>query len=165
MIFVAATTLQTFFANSMNVLWLAAIVVFLVVEAATAGLTCIWLAIGSLAALVASMFGAAIWLQVLWFFVVTFIALYLTRPLVKKFINSESHPTNADMVIGMKAAVIEDIDNIAESGAVSVAGKVWTARAVNDEVVHSGSLVLVERIEGVKLMVSPIDEEDEVSEN
>lgn len=155
MLFVTATTLQTFFANSMNILWLIAIVVFLVVEAATAGLTCIWLAIGALAALIASMFGAAIWLQVLWFFVVTFIALYLTRPLVKKFMNSDIHPTNADMVIGMTAAVIEDIDNIAESGAVSVFGKVWTARTVNDEVVHAGSLVLVERIEGVKLMVLP----------
>lgn len=101
-------------------------------------------------------------MQILWFFVVTFIALYFTRPLVNKFVNADRQPTNADMVIGMQAAVIEDIDNLLGKGAVSVSGKVWTARTVNGEQIRAGCLVLIERIEGVKLMVSSLPDDAEV---
>ena len=55
-------------------------------------------------------------------------AFAVTRPLVKKYINSRTQPTNADMLIGQECLVTEDIDNLAGRGAVSVGGKVWTAR-------------------------------------
>lgn len=137
-----------------GVFWLAGIVVLLVLEAATAGLTCIWFALGALAALVSALFGAPIWLQIVWFLVVSAVSLYLTRPLVKKYVNSETQPTNADMVVGMEAKVTEGIDNIAGTGAVSVGGKVWTARSASGDAIGAGELVRVERIEGVKLIVS-----------
>lgn len=137
-----------------GVFWLAGIVVLLVLEAATAGLTCIWFALGALAALVSALFGAPIWLQIVWFLVVSAVSLYLTRPLVKKYVNSETQPTNADMVVGREAKVTEDIDNLAGTGAVSVGGKVWTARSASGDAIGAGELVRVERIEGVKLIVS-----------
>ena len=88
--------------DNMSIVWVVIMVVFLVVEAATAGLTCIWFAIGALAALIAALFGAPIWLQLVWFFVVSVVTLYFTRPLVLKYVNSRSQPTNADMVIGSR---------------------------------------------------------------
>lgn len=150
----------SFIAQNMTVTWVVAIVLFLVVEAATAGLTCIWFALGSLAALIAALFGAAIWLQIVWFFVISIASLYLTRPLVKKYVNAQSQPTNADMAIGMEALVTEDIDNVAGKGAVSVLGKIWTARSENGETAQAGALVRVERIEGVKLIVTPLCAEE-----
>lgn len=141
--------------NNMSIVWVVLMVVFLVVEAATAGLTCIWFAIGSLAALIAALFGAQIWLQIVWFLVISFVTLYFTRPLVKKYVNSRSQPTNADMVIGKEALVTEDIDNVEATGAVSVGGKVWTARSAAGETIKSGAVVNVLRIEGVKLIVEP----------
>lgn len=152
--FVTAAGMLHIFSQGINVLWVAAIVIFLVIEAATAGLTCIWFALGSLAALVAALFGAQLWLQVVWFFVVSLAALYFTRPLVKKYVNAKRQPTNADMLIGMEARVTEDIDNTAGAGAVSVSGKVWTARSADGEPIAASSIVRVERIEGVKLIVS-----------
>lgn len=140
-----------------GVFWLAGIVVLLVLEAATAGLTCIWFALGALAALVSALFGAQLWLQIVWFLVVSAVSLYLTRPLVKKYVNSETQPTNADMVVGMEAKVTEDIDNLAGTGAVSVGGKVWTARSASGDAIGAGELVRVERIEGVKLIVSKMN--------
>ena len=131
-------------------------VVFLVVEAATAGLTCIWFAIGSLAALIAALFDAQLWLQIVWFLVISFVTLYFTRPLVKKYVNSRSQPTTADMVIGKEALVTEDIDNVEATGAVSVGGKVWTARSADGGRIKSGAVVSVLRIEGVKLIVEPV---------
>ena len=140
--------------DNMSIVWVVIMVVFLVVEAATAGLTCIWFAIGALAALIAALFGAPIWLQLVWFFVVSVVTLYFTRPLVLKYVNSRSQPTNADMVIGKEALVTEAIDNVESAGTVAVGGKVWTARSENGEPIEVGSIVTVLRIEGVKLIVS-----------
>ena len=140
--------------DNMSIVWVVIMVVFLVVEAATAGLTCIWFAIGALAALIAALFGAPIWLQLVWFFVVSVVTLYFTRPLVLTYVNSRSQPANADMVIGKEALVTEAIDNVESAGAVAVGGKVWTARSENGEPIEVGSIVTVLRIEGVKLIVS-----------
>ena len=142
--------------SNMSIVWVVLMVVFLVVEAATAGLTCIWFAIGSLAALIAALFDAQLWLQIVWFLVISFVTLYFTRPLVKEYVNSRSQPTNADMVIGKEALVTEDIDNVEATGAVSVGGKVWTARSADGGRIKSGAVVSVLRIEGVKLIVEPV---------
>ena len=142
--------------SNMSIVWVVLMVVFLVVEAATAGLTCIWFAIGSLAALIAALFDAQLWLQIVWFLVISFVTLYFTRPLVKKYVNSRSQPTNADMVIGKEALVTEDIDNVEATGAVSVGGKVWTARSADGGRIKSGAVVSMLRIEGVKLIVEPV---------
>ena len=142
----------------MGALWAAAIVVFLVLEGMTAGLVTIWFAVGSLAALLASVFGAPLWLQLVWFFVISIAALCLTRPLAKKYLNSKIQATNADMYVGKECVVIEAIDNVAGSGAVKVAGKVWTARSEDGSAIPAGAKAEALRIEGVKLIVKPISE-------
>lgn len=143
---------------SMTVVWIVAIVVFLIIEAATAGLVTIWFAVGALAALLAAMFDAPVWLQLVWFFAISIAAFAVTRPLAKKYLNSKTQPTNADMLIGQECIVTEPIDNVAGTGAVSVGGKVWTARATDDHVIPQGSHATVLRIEGVKLIVNPVRE-------
>lgn len=141
---------------NMAIFWVVMIVVFLIIEALTAGLATIWFAVGSLAALIAALFGAQIWLQVVWFVVVSVVTLIATRPLVKKYVTPKIQPTNADMIIGQEGLVTEAIDNAAGSGAVAVAGKVWTARSENGEPIALGELVRGVRIEGVKLYVESV---------
>ncbi len=142
------------FEFTMTTLWLAAVVLFLVVEAVTVGLVCIWFAAGSLIALLCAMFGAPVWAQVLAFLAVSAVTLYYTRPLVKKYVNNKVEPTNADIVIGKECRVTETIDNIAGTGAVYVDGKTWTARSANESVIPKDSLVTAQRIDGVKLIVA-----------
>lgn len=149
-----------FIASNMAIFWVVAIVLFLVLEAATAGLASIWFAIGALAALISALFNAPIWLQIVWFFVLSIITLILTRPLVSKFINGKRQATNADMVIGTEGIVTERIDNLNGTGAVAVAGKVWTARSSDTGVIEPGTTVKAERIEGVKLFVSRLSKEN-----
>ena len=83
----------------MSVFWLVAMVVLLIIEAAVPGLISIWFAIGALAALISALFHAPVWLQLVWFLAVSILTLVLTRPLVKKYVNSRTTPTNADMGI------------------------------------------------------------------
>ena len=134
--------------------WVAALVVFLIVEAVTAGLVSIWFVFGSLVALICAALGAAIWLQIFWFVIVSVATLVLTRPLVKRYVDSRSVATNADRSIGRAAVVTERIDNLAATGAVKLDGVVWTARSTDDAVaIETGERVTVRAIEGVKLIV------------
>ena len=147
------------FGLTMTTFWLIVMVLFLVVEAATVGLVCIWFAVGALIALLAAMCGAQLWLQIVLFLVASAATLYFTRPLVKRYVNSKVEPTNADMVIGKECRVTETVDNIAGTGAVYVDGKTWTARSENDEVIPEGTLVTAKSIDGVKLIVAAPEKE------
>ena len=134
--------------------WAAALVVFLIVEAVTAGLVSIWFVFGSLVALICAALGAAVWLQIFWFVIVSVATLVLTRPLVKRYVDSRSVATNADRSIGRAAVVTERIDNLAATGAVKLDGVVWTARSTDDAVaIETDERVTVRAIEGVKLIV------------
>ncbi|MBQ6214362.1 MAG: NfeD family protein [Oscillospiraceae bacterium] len=134
--------------------WLGVLVICLIVEGAVPGLVSIWFAFGALVALLISLLNAPLWLQVTAFIVVSLAALFLTRPLVKKYVNGRTQPTNADMLIGREAIVTEDIDNVLGTGAVKASGREWTARSESDNTGYrKGTMVHVVRIEGVKLIV------------
>lgn len=142
---------------NMTTFWLVLMVAMIVIEAAAPGLVSIWFALGALVSLIAVLLHAPVWLQFALFGVVSAVTLVVTRPLVKKYVNSKAQPTNADMIIGKECIVTEDIDNIAGTGSVTVGGKVWTARSVADEMkIPAGSKATVERIEGVKAIVSSL---------
>lgn len=139
--------------HMMSMIWLGAIIVFGVVEALTAGLVSIWFAAGAVAALVAAVAGAGLWVQLILFLAVSAVTLAATRPLVKKLSAGRAVPTNADRVLGRTARVTETIDNDSASGAVYVDGKTWTARSADGSVLPAGSRVEIRRMEGVKLIV------------
>ena len=142
---------------NMPIVWLGAIVLFLVVEAAVPGLVSIWFAFGALAALISALLNAPLWLQFVWFIAVSVAALALTRPLARRYVNAKVQPTNADMLIGQECLVTETIDNLRGTGAVSVGGKVWTARSDGEgAMIPGGAMARVLRIEGVKLIVEAV---------
>ena len=142
--------------SSDAIFWIAAMIVFFIVEAATVGLVSIWFAFGALAALICALLHAPTWLQITWFLAISVITLLLTRPLAKRYVNGRAVATNADRNIGRTAVVTERIDNLAATGAVKLDGVVWTARTQNDEVtVEEGTAVIVQEIQGVKLIVVP----------
>ena len=140
--------------------WIAALVVFLVVEAVSAGLVSIWFAAGALAALICALLHGPVWLQAIWFVVVSCVTLILTRPLVKKYVNAKSVATNADRNIGRTAVVTERIDDLAGTGAVKLDGVLWTARSSGGAPIEVGTVVKVREIQGVKLMVEPASGEE-----
>ena len=137
------------------IVWAGLTVLFVIVELATYGLASIWFALGSLVGLVAAALGGPIWLQIVLFAVVSAATLLLTRPLAQKYVNSRTQATNADRVIGAKALVTEEINELAGTGSVRVDGKLWTARSADDSVLPAGTRVVVKEIRGVRLIVEP----------
>ena len=135
-------------------LWIALFVIFLIAEALTAQLATIWFAAGALVALILELAGVeSIAIQVTAFVAVSAVTLIATRPLVKKMINQKTVATNADRNIGSEAIVTEKIDNLAATGAVKINGNVWTARSVDECPIEAGTIVITEKIDGVKMIV------------
>ena len=146
----------------MTIVWTAAIILFGIVEAVTAGLVCIWFVAGALVALVAAFVDAPLSVQIILFLVVSAAALALTRPVLRKITNAKATPTNADRVLGEVAKVTETIDNENSTGAVYVDGKTWTARSIDGTVIPAGDRVCIESMEGVKLFVKQVEKKTEV---
>lgn len=139
-----------------SICWLVALVLLLVLEAATVGLVSIWFAAGALCALILSFFTGNIWIQFAAFLVVSFLCLLVVRPLARRFVEPHQVATNADRAIGAEGIVTQEINNLRAQGQVTVNGAPWTARSVEDSlVIPAGTKVTVVRIEGVKVMVSP----------
>ena len=148
----------------MTIFWIAAIVVFCVVEAVTAGLVSIWFAAGAVAGFLAALLGAGLPAQLAVFLAVSAAALAATRPLVKKLSAGKTVPTNADRLLGQLAKVTERIDNGNARGAVYADGKTWTARSLDGAVIPAGAQVRVEGMEGVKLLVRGLTDKDPAAE-
>ena len=135
--------------------WLIAFVILVGIEIMTTALTTIWFAGGTVIAFFAAVFGATVPVQLLVFVVVSFILLFLTRPLAIKYINTSTVRTNVDSLIGKEARVTAEISNAKESGTVSVQGQEWTARSAEEDAVYpEGTRVWIREIQGVKLIVS-----------
>ncbi|MBT9779123.1 NfeD family protein [Clostridium sp. MCC353] len=143
-----------------TIFWLAALVIFVVIELATLALTTIWFAGGALAAFILSLLHFSVEVQLVTFVVVSFILLFGTRPFAAKYINRTTVKTNVEGLIGKTARVTSEVNNDKETGTAVVNGQEWTARAVEeDEVYPPGTMVMIKEVRGVKLIVSKAQEE------
>lgn len=138
-------------------IWIALIVIFLVIEAACPiHLVSIWFAAGSLVAAIVSMLHGQLWLQILLFVAVSGGLLACLWPFVKKFLRPNLTKTNVDSVIGTEGYVTEAVDNLNAAGQVKLGGMYWTARSTAGQPLPVGTLVRVDRVEGVKVFVSEV---------
>ncbi|MCI5822406.1 MAG: NfeD family protein [Lachnospiraceae bacterium] len=145
--------------NDWVFIWLAVIILTIIIEIITVGLTAIWLTGGGIAALVVCLLGGHWGLQLAVFFVVTFILIYFTRPWALKYIESRKTATNYEEVIGKTVRIIEDVDNVKETGKAIYNGMEWTARAkVDTETFSMDEQARVVGVQGVKLILEKIAE-------
>ncbi len=140
----------------MEVVWFLLLILFILAEAATVSMVSTWFAVGALAALVGAFFGAQTWLQVALFLVVSGASLALLRPIAKKHFNSRITRTNVDAMAGKTCLVITSIDNRTSQGQVKLGDVEWSARSSTDTPIPAGTQVKIDRVEGVKLYVTPL---------
>ena len=137
------------------ILWIAAAVVFAVIEAATAQIVTLWFCIGSIGAIIAYALGASLTVQIVVFVAVSLLTLLIARPYLRRFMETKKQPTNLDMCVGQQALVTERISNLNGTGQAKIRGVVWTARSRDDVEIEAGTRVTVLSIDGVKLIVEP----------
>lgn len=140
------------------IVWLVAIIILALVEAGTTQLVAIWFVVGSVGAFIANLFNTPFWVQLIVFVAVSIVSLAVTRPFLKKYLTVKKVSTNADRYVGETAVVTDAIDNSLAKGQVKVLGSVWTARSADGSVIAEGARVRVEAIDGVKLIVVPVED-------
>ncbi len=146
--------------NLYIVLWLVLMVVFVITELVTVGLTSIWFAVGALCALIAGAVDASFGIQVVIFIAISLVLLFATRPFARKFINTRMVKTNSESLVGEVIRITERVSNIDQTGTAVVKGQEWTVRTDNDnDVIEQGELAKIVRITGVKLIVERNKEE------
>lgn len=142
-----------------TIIWLALMVIFLITEAATVTMVSLWFAAGALVAMAASFLGASIGLQVVLFLIVSAALLACLRPLARKHFTPRLERTNIDAIVGAEGYVTTDIDNLSATGTVKLGAMEWTARSTDGSTIPKGTLVRVDKIEGVKAFVTTVEVE------
>ncbi|MCI5494636.1 MAG: NfeD family protein [Lachnospiraceae bacterium] len=138
----------------MGIIWIGLIVVFLIIEIITVGLTTIWFAGGALAALIACGLGLNTVGQSVIFLVVSLLLLFFTRPWALKYVTPHRTRTNYEEAVGQTVRVTETVDNRASTGTAVLNGQEWTARSEADDVViPKDAMATVVAVSGVKLIL------------
>ncbi len=137
--------------------WLGLMILFLIAEGATVSLVSLWFAAGAVVAMFAALLGAGAWLQTGLFLVVSGALLLMLRPIVRRYLVPKITATNVDSLVGATGLVTESIDNVTASGQVKLGAMEWTARSTIGENIPQGTLIRVDRIEGVKVYVTPVN--------
>lgn len=146
------------------IFWLGLLILAIVVEVLTMGLTTIWFAGGALVAILVALVNGPIWLQVILFVLVSLLLLFFTRPVAVKYFNRDRVKTNVESMVGRQAVVTSEIDNIQGIGQVTLSGQEWSARSVEEKLrIPVGSVVDVVSVSGVKLMVKPDEQMQKLS--
>lgn len=148
--------------TTMIIVWSVFIVVSAIIEMETQDLITIWFTLGAVIALIACALKADILVQSILFLVVSTIAIFCTRPLAKRMQEKEIIKTNADRVVGTVAIVTKEIssDTIGE---VKEGSRLWRAIPLTNEKFSVGEKVLVNAISGTKLIVSSINQSEEIT--
>ncbi len=140
--------------GEMMIFWLVLLIVCIVIELPTMGLTTIWFAGGALVAILAALLHVPVFLQVILFLLVSLLLLFFTRPIAVKYFNKDRVKTNVESMVGRQAIVTSEIFNLQATGQVTVGGQEWSARSCDDQMrIPEGSVVTVVAIHGVKLIV------------
>lgn len=133
--------------------WLAVILFSVLIEAATVTLASIWFAFGGLVALICTLFISSLPVLIMIFFIVSIVLLIFTRPIAVKYLKIGRYKTNTDLLIGKECIVIEDINTIENKGLVKIGGQTWSAKTSLDYVIKKDEMVVIKKVEGVKLVV------------
>lgn len=140
--------------------WLGLMIVFLIIEAVTVGLATIWFAAGALAAIIGAVLGGGLAVQIVLFFLVSFVLLLFTRPVAVKYFNGNKIRTNYEDAIGRQVRITERVDNTGGTGKALLNGQEWTVRMQDGhKVLEQGALAKVMAVEGVKLILTALEED------
>lgn len=137
-----------------TMVWLGIMIVAILIEIATMGLTTIWFAGGALIAVIAAAIHLPLAVQIVLFIIVSMVLLVFTRPVAVKYFNKDRVRTNVEGLVGRQAIVISEIDNLQGIGQVTVSGQEWSAKSMDENTtIPVGAVVTVVAISGVKLVV------------
>jgi membrane protein implicated in regulation of membrane protease activity len=141
-------------------IWLAVAVVLVVAEIMTASFFLLWFGIGAAVASAIAYFSPDSSAWQLGAFVVVSGALFaISRPIAEKFTKDQPPGIGADRFVGQTGVVLEEIDNVKNTGRVRTAREEWRADSASGDVIPEGERVNVIRLDGTHLVVEKLKED------
>ncbi len=138
-------------------LWTLVSVLALILEVSSGTFYLICFAIGAACAVVASLLGLPLWVQVLVFAAFSAVSVYGVRPFVYKYLHREDagRASNADALIGREGVVVEPITPQG-AGYVRIDGDEWKAVIAGSEPLDKGARVRVVARESIIVTVEKL---------
>jgi membrane protein implicated in regulation of membrane protease activity len=135
--------------------WLGLFLFALLLEIFTADMISIWFSLAAVPSFILALVGAGLVFQILLFLVIAAVLLFLTRPIMKKYMKTNEIKTNIDAIIGSKGLVIKEItpDTV---GRIKIKYIEWSA--ISSEKIGLDHMVRVLDVDGNKLIVEKIEE-------
>ncbi len=145
-------------------IWVGIGIICMIIEIFTPGFLFMSFGIGAiLTGILESIFTLPVSFQILVFIVITFIVFISTRKLSKKIISASSEETNIYALKGKSATVVKDIPEDGR-GYVKVGGEEWSAVSKDGKKIGKDKKVIIQNVEGNKLIVTiKKDEEEETA--
>lgn len=134
-------------------IWIIIAAVFIVGEIYTMGFFLLWFGVGALVAAVFALAGLSIGWQLAAFVVVSGVLFAVSRRFAERFSKKQPPGIGADRFIGLEGVVLEEIDNMKDTGRVRLKKEEWRAESDSGEVIPEGARVEVTRMDGTHLVV------------
>lgn len=132
------------------VFWLVLVIILTIIEIATVNLLTIWFVASGIVAMILSFFIEDVAVVSTVFAILGIILLFASRPIVKRLRSKDDTKTNLERIVGATGIVTEEIRKNT-IGEIKVDGKKWSA--ISTRKIEVGEEVIVESIDGVKLVV------------
>jgi len=133
--------------------WMLIAAIFVVAEIFTAGFFILWFGIGAAIAGVLALLGAGVVWQWVAFVIISGVLFAVSRRFAERFTKKQPPGVGADRFIGKIGVVLEDIDNINNTGRVRIDKDEWRADSETEEVITKGTRIIVTRLDGTHLVV------------
>jgi membrane protein implicated in regulation of membrane protease activity len=140
-------------------IWMIIAGFFVVGEIFTAGFFLLWFGIGAAAAGILALLGFGPGWQLGAFVIVSGVLFVVSRRFAERFSKKQPPGIGADRFIGKEGVVLEEIDNVKNTGRVRLKKEEWRADSETDEVIPEGARVEVVRLDGTHLVVKIFKED------
>jgi len=140
-------------------IWFAIAAFFIIAEIFTMGFFLLWFGVGAAVAGVLAILGLGVGWQLGSFVVLSIILFAVSRSFAEKVTKKQPPGIGADRFIHKKGVVIEEVDNLKNTGRVRIGKDEWRADSQDDKIIPVGKTVEVTRVEGTHLVVKPAEEE------
>ncbi len=143
------------------IIWLVIFVILIIVEMITTGVTAVWFGCGALVGAGTAALDAPVWAQIVAFAAVSFLLVASVRPGVKRKFDKSRRRSSLRKLIGSRALVVSEIDNLRGIGAIRIGDREWAAGSCEHGVViPEGAIVRVADVHGDVMLVHMDDSLD-----
>ena len=138
--------------------WMAIAALLIVGEVFTAGFFLLWFGIAAAVAGIVAMIGLGSGWQWAIFVILSGVLFAASRKFADKFTKKQPPGIGADRFVGTQGVVLEEVDNIKNTGRIRIEKEEWRADSENGDIIPEGAIIVVTRLDGTHAVIQTVKE-------